>query len=181
MLNATKYKPPAEYVAAYQDAPEVNDLRFLHAAGAVVKIGGIPVVALENLNISQTQSKTPIVCLGTLAPLGFDPQPIQVTVQGQIVQMAKMSLAKSTFYPESVGGLLANVNKVFNITVQLQDHSQDDPSKILTGVFLEVENCTNTGSNISLSPNSNIKDSFTAVGTFVKRNWDTLNNFQEAA
>ena len=175
----TLYTPPQSYQEAHKGADEAGDLRYLHAASAVVKIGSVPVVALESLNISQNINRSPIYVIGSLAAIGFDVQGISVNVSGQLVQLANMSLTQSSFYPSNEADVIANINTVFAIDIVMMDYKQTDPAKIPTTPFIRVRNCQNTGSNITINPNTNLKDSFTAVGTMMERDWDALTDFNK--
>lgn len=175
--DQTTYTPPQSYQDAHKGADEAGDLRYLHASAAVVRIGGVPVVAIENLNVSQQINRSPIFCVGSIAPIGFDVQGVSVNVSGQMVQMANMSLNQSAFYSKSEADVIANINRVFDIDIVMMDYSQSDPADIPTEPFITIRNCQNTGSNIVIAPNTNLKDSFTAVGTFMVRNWEMLENF----
>ena len=173
------YTPPQSYQEAHKGADEAGDLRYLHASAAVIRIGGVPVVAIENLSISQSINRVPIYVVGALAPIGFDVQGISVNVSGQIVQMANMSLNQSTFYPKNEAEVIANINRVFNIDVVMMDYKKLEANDIPTEPFITVRNCQNTGSNITINPNTNLKDSFTAVGTMMEREWDELAEFNK--
>ncbi len=175
------YTPPQSYQDAHKGADEAGDLRYLHASAAVIRIGGVPIVAIENLNISQQINRSPIYVVGAIAPIGFDVQGISVNVSGQLVQMAIMSLNQSSFYPSNEADVIASINRVFNIDVVMMDYKQTDPAEIPTEPFLTVRNCQNTGSNIVINPNTNLKDSFTAVGTMMERDWDHLAEFNKLA
>jgi hypothetical protein len=177
----TTYQPPQSYQDAHKGADEAGDIRYLHASAAVIRIGGVPVVAIENLNISQQINRSPIYVVGSIAPIGFDVQGVSVNVSGQMVQLANMSLNQSSFYAASEAEVIANINRVFNIDIVMMDYSKEDPADIPTEPFLTVQNCQNTGSNIVVNPNTNLKDSFTAVGTFMIRDWDTLQDFNKIA
>ena len=174
--NESQYQAPIEVQQAWKGADEAGDLRYLHAASAVIKIGGIPVVALESLNINQSTPMAPIHVIGSLAPLGFDAQGVSVNISGQLIQMANMSLNQSSFYPANESDLIANINTVFIIDISMMDYSKGS-SAIPTGNFIRVLNCKNTGSSITINPNTNLKDSFTAVGTMMTRDWSKLAEF----
>ncbi len=177
-IVSTLYEAPADYQTALAAAEEVGDIRYLHASAAVVRMGAVPIVLLENLNISMQINRSPIYAISSIVPLGFDVQGVSVNVSGQLVQLAKMSLANSAFYPSSEADIIANINRVFNIDIIMYDHTKPtlDAS---TGPFITVKNCQNTGSNIVINPNTMIKDSFTAVGTMMERDWDQLATFNE--
>jgi hypothetical protein len=174
------YTPPKSYQDAHAGADEAGDIRYLHASAAVIRIGGVPVVAVENLNISQQINRSPIYVVGAIAPLGFDVQGVSVNVSGQLVQLAVMSLNQSPFYPANEAEVIANINRTFNIDIVMVDNKAD-PLENLTEPIITVLNCQNTGSNITINPNTNMKDSFTAVGTFMVRNWDALADFNKLA
>ena len=175
----TLYTPPQSYQDAHAGADEAGDLRYLHASAAVIRIGAVPVVAIENVNISQQINRSPIYVIGAIAPIGFDVQGVQVNVSGQLVQLANMSLNQSTFYPQNEAEIIANINRVFAIDIVMMDYSKTDPADIPTEPFITVRNCQNTGSNIVVNPNTNLKDSFTAVGTMMERDWDALTDFNK--
>ena len=174
----TNYTPPQSYQDAHQGADEAGDIRYLHASAAVIRIGGVPVVAIENLNISQQVNRSPIYVVGAIAPIGFDVQGVSVNVSGQMVQLANMSLNQSSFYAKNESEIIANINTVFNIDIVMMDYSKE-AAEIPTEPFLTVKNCQNTGSNIVINPNTNLKDSFTAVGTFLVRDFDALAEFNK--
>lgn len=188
----TNYIPPLSYSNAYAGADEADDIRYLHASAAIIKIGEVPVVALENLTINQTINRTPIYAVGSIVPLGFDVQGISVNVSGQLVQLAKMSLNQSAFYAKNEADVIANINTVFTIDIEMNDYfsldNKDADGNIKvnasgfgdpTGAFITVHNCQNTGSSITVNPNTMMKDAFTAVGTFMSRDWDVLVGFNE--
>lgn len=175
----TLYQPPQSYQDAHNGADEAGDIRYLHASAAVIRIGGVPVVAVENLNISQQINRSPIYVVGAIAPLGFDVQGVSVNVSGQLVQLANMSLNQSAFYPANEAEVIANINRVFAIDIVMMDNTKDDPADVPTEPFITVRNCQNTGSNIVINPNTMMKDSFTAVGTMMERDWDALIDFNK--
>lgn len=177
----TLYQPPQSYQDAHNGADEAGDLRYLHASAAVIRIGAVPVVAIENVNISQQINRSPIYVIGAIAPIGFDVQGVQVNVSGQLVQLANMSLNQSTFYPQNEAEIIANINRVFAIDIVMMDYSNTDPADVPTEPFITVRNCQNTGSNIVVNPNTNLKDSFTAVGTMMERDWSVLEDFNKIA
>lgn len=176
-IISTDYETPANYLTSHADAKEAGDIRFLHASASVIRINGVPIVAIENLNISQTISRQPIYSVGSIVPIGFDVNGVQVSVSGQLVQLASMSLNDSLFYPNSEADIISNINKVFQIDVMMIDYTKDDPLDYETDAFLSVLNCQNTGSNITINPNAMLKDSFSAVGTFMARNPLALTDF----
>ena len=167
----TLYQPPQAYQDAHNGADEAGDIRYLHASAAVIRIGGVPVVAIENLNISQQINRSPIYVVGAIAPLGFDVQGVSVNVSGQLVQLAVMSLNQSAFYPANEAEVIADI--------VMLDNTKDDPADVPTEPFITVKNCQNTGSNIVINPNTMMKDSFTAVGTMMERDWGALVDFNK--
>ena len=188
-FEETNYTPPASYQDAYAAAIEPGtSFRYLHASSAVIRLGAIPIVLIENLNISQQINRSPIYAVGAIAPLGFDVQGVSVNVSGQIVQLADMALNDSSFYPKNEADIIANINTTFIIDIVMMDYlnstrqsGQGDKLGEQTEAFITVRNCQNTGSNITINPNTNIKDSFTAVGTIMERDWSVLENFNKIA
>jgi len=178
VFNQTNYQPPQAYQDAHAGADEAGDIRYLHGSAAVIKIGGVPVVAIENLNISQSINRSPIYVVGSIAPIGFDVQGVSVNVSGQMIQLASMSLNQSAFYAKNEAQVIAQINTVFDIDVVMMDYSKA-AADIPTEPFLTAKNCQNTGSNIVISSNVNLKDSFTAVGTFLIRDFDQLAEFNK--
>lgn len=174
----TNYVPPQSYQDAHAGADEAGDIRYLHASAAVIRIGEVPVVAIENLTINQTINRTPIYVVGAIAPIGFDVQGVAVNVSGQMVQLANMSLNQSAFYAKNEAQIIAEINTVFNIDIVMMDYSKE-AAEIPTEPFITVQNCQNTGSSITVNPNTNIKDSFTAVGTFMLRDFSVLEQFNK--
>jgi len=170
------YEAPQSYVEAHADAAEASDLRFLHSSAAVIRMGGLPIVAIENLNISQQIARSPINVIGSIVPIAFDVQSVTVNVSGQLVQLAVMSLNNSSFYPANEAEIIANINRVFDIDVVMQDYVRT-PEEVETIPFITIKNCQNTGSNITINPSTMLKDSFTAVGTIMQRDWSKLKDF----
>ena len=142
-VNDIPYEAPQSYRDSHADAPEANDLRFLHSSAAVIRMGGVPIVAIENLNISQQIARSPINVIGSIVPIAFDVQSVTVNVSGQLVQLAIMSLNNSSFYPANEAEIIANINKVFNIDIVMQDHLRT-PDDIETIPFITIKNCQNT-------------------------------------
>jgi len=175
------YVPPAQYNHAYATGMGADDsFRYLHASSAVIKLGAVPIVLIENLNISMQVNRTPIYAVGAIVPLGFDLQGVSVNVSGQIVQTADMKLNDSPFYPDNEADILANINTTFLIEVHMMDHLNKTEGKATQlRAFLTVRNCQNTGSSISINTNTNIKDSFTAVGTMMERDWSALETYNK--
>ena len=188
-FEETNYTPPASYQDAYAAAIEPGtSFRYLHGGAAVIRLGAVPIVLIENMNISQQINRSPIYAVGSIAPLGFDVQGISVNVSGQIVQMADMALNDSAFYPKNEAEVLANINTTFIIDIVMMDYlnstrlsGQGDKLGEQTEAFITVRNCQNTGSNITINSNTTIKDSFTAVGTMMERDWKVLENFNKIA
>ena len=179
-VSQTNYKPPQDYQDAHLGAVEAGDVRYLHGSASIIRVGGVPVVAIENINIAESINRNPIYVVGSLAPLGFDVNGVAVNVSGQLVQLALMSLNKSAFYPESEAQIIAQINTVFDIDIVMMDYSKE-PAEQPTEPFLTVKNCQKSGSNIAINSNVNIKDSFTAVGTFVIRDFDQLAEYNKIA
>ncbi len=175
----TLYQAPISTQEAWKGADEADDLRYLHAASAVVKIGDVPVVALETLNISQNINRNPIYVISSLAAIGFDANGISVNISGQLVQMANMSLVQSSIYPADEKDVIANMNVVFAIDIVMMDYKKESDD-IQTTPFITVRNCQNTGSNITINPNTNLKDSFSAIGTMMERDWTALEDFNKS-
>ncbi|UCE64957.1 MAG: hypothetical protein JSU85_08710 [Candidatus Zixiibacteriota bacterium] len=173
----TTFIPPQPYTDAHQGADEADDLRLLHSSAAVIRFGGVPIVAVENLNISITENRTPIYVVGSISPIAFDIQNVAVNISGSLVQMAIMSLAQTSFYPKSEADIIASINRVFNIDIFMIDHTNLDPAELYTEPFLTVKNVQKTGNNFVINPSTMIKDSFTAVATFVVNNREALKNY----
>ena len=176
----TNYIPPTQYSNAHSGADEADDVRYLHSSAAVIRIGEVPVVAIENITINQQIARTPIYVIGAIAPIGFDVNGVSVNVSGQMVQLANMSLNQSAFYAKNEAQVIAQINTVFNIDIVMMDYTKEAEAQD-TGPFITIQNCQNTGSNITIAPNVNIKDAFTAVGTFMIRDFDVLAEFNKAA
>ena len=179
-FTQTNYQPPQSYQDAHNGADEAGDIRYLHGSAAVIRIGEVPVVAIENLNISQSINRNPIYVVGSIAPIGFDVNGVSVNVSGQMIQLALMSLNQSAFYAKTEAQVIAQINTVFDIDVVMMDYSKEAADQP-TEPFLTVKNCQNSGSNIVISSNVNIKDSFSAVGTFLIRDFDQLAEFNKIA
>lgn len=171
--DETLYDAPQHYKDSHALAPESADLRFLHASAAVIKMGGIPTVAIENINITVQNNRTPIFVCGSISAIAFDVSGVLVNVSGQLVQLADMSLDNSSFYAQSEVDLIGNINRVFKIEIIMLDHKKEDPNDIETDPIFTVLNCQNTGQNININPTTNMKDAFTCVGTFMNRNLKT--------
>ncbi len=176
----TNYIPPQSYQDAHEGADEAGDIRYLHSSAAVIRIGEVPVVAIENLTINQTINRVPIYVVGAIAPIGFDVNGVSVNVSGQMVQLANMSLNQSAFYAKNEAQIIAEINTVFNIDIVMMDYTKE-AEEIPTEPFITVQNCQNSGSSITIAPNVNIKDAFTAVGTFMLRDFDVLAEFNVIA
>ncbi|MCP4755215.1 MAG: hypothetical protein GY866_30470 [Proteobacteria bacterium] len=175
-MEQTNCAPPQEFIDANAGAPEASNPQVLHGCLAVIKMGGTPAVAVENMNISEAENKSPIFVCGSLFALGYDQSGITVNVSGQIVQLAKSTLANSAFYPQSEKDLMKNLNKVFEIDVYLQDLTKEKDS-VLVGPVYTVKNCQKSGKNFALNPSTAIRDSFTAIGSFVTLNPTSLAGF----
>lgn len=170
--DETLYDAPQHYKDAHALAPESSDLIFLPGSAAVILIGGIPTVAIENLSIAVQTSRSPIFVCGSISALAFDAGGVTVNVSGQIVQLGGeegMSLDNSSFYPQNETDMIANINRVFKIDIFMLDHTKP-PEDIDTDPILSVLNCQNSSQNININPTSHIRDSFTCVGTFMNRN-----------
>lgn len=175
----TQFTPPQSYQNAHAGADEVSDLRFLHSSASVIRLGSVPMVSVENLNISETVNRTPIYVVGSISPIAFDVQNVAVNISGSLVKSAIMSLYQSSFYARNEAELIATLNRTFIIDIFMVDHTKTDPADLYTEPFLSVMNCQKTGSNIVINPSTMIKDSFTAAGTFVIRDPDALTNFNK--
>lgn len=169
--DETLYDAPQHYKDSHALAPESSDLRLLPGSAAVILIGGIPTVAIENLSIAVQTSRSPIFVCGSISALAFDAGGVTVNVSGQIVQLGGengMSLDNSSFYPQNETDMIGNINKVFKIEVFMLDHEQIAEA-VNTDPIFTVLNCQNSSQNININPTSNIRDSFTCVGTFMNR------------
>jgi hypothetical protein len=77
---------------------------------------------------------------------------------------------------------VANINTVFDIDILAQDANAENVDERLTEPFIILKNCQNTGETINLSTNANIRQSFTAVATFMERDIaDALKDFNKIA
>ncbi len=176
----TNYITPQAFQDSHAGADEAGDLRYLHSSAAVIRLGEVPMVTIENMTINQQINRSPIFVVGSIAPVGFDVQGVTVNVSGQIVQLANMSLNQSAFYAQNEAQVIANINTVFNIDIVMMDFSKE-AADVPTEPFITVKNCQNTGSSITINPNTNIKDSFTVVGTFMVRDFSVLAEFNKIA
>lgn len=165
----TNYDPPQWYQDGHQGAEEVGDLRYVHSSAAVVRLGQTPLAALENLTITIAINRTPIMVIGSPVPIGFDFSGYTANVSGQIVMNAASTLNKSDFFPKSVQEIVKSINAVFDIDIIAQDAFADTVDERMTEPFITLKNCQNTGETITLTNNSNIRQSFTAVATFMER------------
>ena len=167
------YDPPEWFQNGMNGADEAGDLRFLHSSAAVIRLGEVPIVAIENMTITVGVNKTPIMVIGSPVAIGFDFSGYTVNVSGQIVMNAASTLNKSDFFAKSVEEVVKNINSVFDIDIIMQDAFADNVEERATEPFVTIKNCTNTGETITLSNNTNLRQSFTAIGTFMQRNLDT--------
>lgn len=176
------YDPPSWFQDGMNGADEAGDLRYVHSSAAIVRIGLVPIVALENLTITVAINRTPIMVIGSPVPIGFDFSGYTANISGQIVMNAASTLNKSDFFPKTVDEIVKNINSVFDIDLIAQDAFIDDVDDRLTEPFITLKNCQNTGETITLSNNTNIRQSFTAVATFMERAIETaLKDFNKLA
>jgi hypothetical protein len=176
------YEPPQWYQDGMDGADEAGDLRFVHSSAAIVRIGEVPIVALENVSITVSIVRNPIMVIGSPVAIGFDFGGYNANISGQIVMNAASTLNKSQFFAKSVNDLVANINTVFDIDILAQDANAENVDERLTEPFIILKNCQNTGETINLSTNANIRQSFTAVATFMERDIaDALKDFNKIA
>lgn len=178
----TNYEPPQWFQDGHQGADEVGDLRYVHSSAAVARLGQTPIVALENLTITIAINRTPIMVIGSPVPIGFDFSGYTANISGQIVMNAASTLNKSEFFPKSVQDVVKNINAVYDIDLIAQDAFADTVDDRMTTPFITLKNCQSTGETITLTNNSNIRQSFTAVATFMERDIaNALENFNKIA
>lgn len=180
MLPETRYyTPPQHYQNSHGSAKESSDFIPLFGSQSKIIVGGVPIVGIDNISISESVTKTPIYTLGMLEALAFEQQNVSVNISGTIVQNARMSMAGeggigTEFYPKNPTQMMEFLNSVFDIEIVLQNPiSPDDPET--TPVFT-AKNCQRTGSNISI-PNGKIIDSFSVIGAYLERDFTSLKNF----
>lgn len=182
MANYVKknYEPPAFVQNALKGADEAGDLRFLHSSAAVIRIGEVPVGAVENWTITSNTTRNPIMTCSSPVPIGFDFGGNTVTISGQIVLNAASGLNDSGFFPNSVAELISSINEVFDVDIIAFDATAESPEDQATEPIVTVKNCQNTGETITLNSNTNLRQAITAVGTFMERNIKTaLQNFNK--
>ena len=176
------YEPPEWFMNGMNGADEAGVLRFVHSSAAVIRLGQVPIVAIENMTITTAITNTPIMVIGSPVAIGFDFGGYTVNVSGQIVLNAASTLNKSEFFAKSVDELVKNINQIFDIDVIAQDAFADNVEERATEPFFTIKNCKNSGETITLGNNANMRQSFTAVGTFMNRDLATaLANFNKVA
>jgi len=178
-MDTKYYTPPQTYQDVYASPiggnNEAGDFVPLVGSQSVIVFGGLPIVGIENLSINEVNTQTPIFALGLIHALAFEQQNVTVNVSGTIAQNARQSLQNSEFYPKGPDEMAAYFNSVFSIEVAFQDATKDQNARVTQPVFI-VENCRRSASNISI-PSGKIVDSFTAVGTYLVRDFAQLKEF----
>ncbi len=173
-METQYYTPPPHYQESHKAAPESSDFIPLFGSQSKIIAGGVPLVGIDNISISESVTKTPIYTLGMLESLAFEQQNVIVNISGTIVQNARMSFADTEFYPKNPAEMMKYLNSTFDIElVMLNAGDPNDPET--TPVFT-AKGCQRVGSNISV-PNGKIIDSFTVIGAYLVRDFSALENF----
>ena len=71
-IVSKNYEPPEWFQNGHSGAEEAGDLRFVHSSAAVIRLGQVPIVAIENLTITTAITNTPIMVVGSPVAIGFD-------------------------------------------------------------------------------------------------------------